>query len=98
MLRGSLRFRSPARRSIPTGILTPDDKPRLVRERLVALDLHVERCVAYGDSMSDAPLFRVLTHTVAVNADDHLLELAAARYEGADLWPPYELGRALLHG
>jgi phosphoserine phosphatase len=82
----------------PTGILTPDDKPRLVRERLAALDLPVERCVAYGDSMSDAPLFRVLRHTVAVNADDHLLELAAARYDGDDLWPAYELGRGLLDG
>ena len=82
----------------PAGILTPDDKPRLVRERLTELDLSIERCVAYGDSMSDAPLFRMLRHTVAVNADDHLLELAAARYDGDDLWPAYELGRTLLDG
>ena len=82
----------------PAGILTPDDKPRLVRGRLADLDLPIERCVAYGDSMSDAPLFRVLQHTVAVNADDHLLELAAARYDGDDLWPAYELGRAMLEG
>ncbi len=33
---------------------------------------------------------------VAVNADDHLLDLAAATYVGADLWSAYELGRALL--
>jgi phosphoserine phosphatase len=26
-------------------------------------------CVAYGDSMSDLPLFAVLENTVAVNAD-----------------------------
>jgi len=82
----------------PAGILTPDDKPRLVRERLTELDLPTQRCVAYGDSMSDAPLFRMLRHTVAVNADDHLLELAAARYDGDDLWPAYELGRTLLDG
>ena len=81
-----------------TGILTPDDKPRLVGERLESLALPIGRCVAYGDSMSDAPLFRVLRHTVAVNADDHLLELAAARYDGDDLWPAYELGRTLLEG
>ena len=80
----------------PAGILTPDDKPRLVQERLESLGLPVERVVAYGDSMSDAPLFRMLHHTVAVNADDHLHDLAAARYVGDDLWPAYQLGRALL--
>ncbi len=82
----------------PTGILTPADKPRIVTEQLRSLDLRIERCVAFGDSMSDAPLFRVLRHTVAVNADDHLLDLAAARYDGDDLWEAYQLGRALLGG
>ena len=57
----------------PDGILTPDDKPRLVAQELAALGFPAERCVAFGDSMSDAPLFRSLRHTVAVNADDHLL-------------------------
>lgn len=80
----------------PGGILTPDDKPRLVAEELTAWHIDTDRCVAFGDSMSDAPLFRVLRHTVAVNADDHLLDLAAATYIGADLWAAYELGRALL--
>ena len=46
--------------------------------------------------MSDAPLFRSLRHTVAVNADEHLRDLAAATYVGDDLWPAYELGRSLL--
>jgi phosphoserine phosphatase len=80
----------------PTGILTPDDKPRLVAEELAATGIEVERCVAFGDSMSDAPLFRALRHTVAVNADDHLRDLARATYVGDDLWAAYELGRALL--
>ena len=35
-------------------------------------------------------------HTVAVNADDHLLDLAATTYVGDDLWAAYELGRSLL--
>jgi phosphoserine phosphatase len=80
----------------PRGILTPDDKPRLVAAALEAAGVGVDRCVAFGDSMSDAPLFRALSHTVAVNADDHLLDLAVATYVGDDLWAAYELGRSLL--
>jgi phosphoserine phosphatase len=80
----------------PSGILTPDDKPRLVAAALAAAAIAPERCVAFGDSMSDAPLFRTLAHTVAVNADDHLLDLAARTYRGEDLWAAYELGRSLL--
>jgi phosphoserine phosphatase len=78
------------------GILTPEDKPRLVTAALEAAGLGVDRCVAFGDSWSDAALFRTLVHTVAVNADDHLLDLAATTYRGDDLWAAYELGRALL--
>lgn len=80
----------------PTGILTPDDKPRLVAAELAAAGIAADRCVAFGDSMSDAPLFRALRHTVAVNADAHLLDLAAAAYVGDDLWAAYDLGRTLL--
>jgi phosphoserine phosphatase len=80
----------------PTGILTPDDKPRLVAAELASAGIDLDRCVAFGDSMSDAPLFRALRHTVAVNADDHLRDLARATYVGNDLWAAYELGRALL--
>ena len=80
----------------PSGILSPDDKPRLVATALDAAGVGPDRCVAFGDSMSDAPLFRSLSHTIAVNADDHLLDLAAATYTGDDLWAAYELGRAWL--
>jgi|HigsolmetaAR201D_1030396.scaffolds.fasta_scaffold18986_2 phosphoserine phosphatase len=82
----------------PSGILTPHDKPRLVGHELAAAGLGPERCVAFGDSMSDAPLFRMLRHTVAVNADEHLRDLAAVHYTGDDLWAAYELGRRLLDG
>jgi len=80
----------------PSGILTPDDKVRVVDELRAAHDLPESRCVAYGDSMSDAPLFRRLAKTVAVNADHHLAELAAVSYRGGDLAGAYALGRALL--
>jgi phosphoserine phosphatase len=46
--------------------------------------------------MSDAPLFRWLAKTVAVNADHHLDGLAAASYRGDDLASAYALGRGLL--
>jgi phosphoserine phosphatase len=80
----------------PAGILTPGDKVRIVEEMRERHGLPLSRCVAYGDSMSDAPLFRQLAKTVAVNADHHLAELAALSYRGDDLTDAYALGRALL--
>ncbi|MFB4320541.1 HAD family hydrolase [Actinomadura sp. 21ATH] len=82
----------------PAGILTPDDKVRVAEELRARHGLPRARCVAYGDSMSDAPLFRHLTHTVAVNADHHLAGIAAVDYRGRDLTRAYHLGRSLLPG
>lgn len=89
----ALPFREPLD---PAGILTPEDKVRIVDETRARHGLPRWRCVAYGDSMSDAPLFRHLTKTVAVNADHHLAELAAVSYRGDDLTEAYALGRELL--
>lgn len=91
----ALPFREPLD---PGGILTPADKVRIVEELCERDGLPRSRCVAYGDSMSDAPLFRRLTKTVAVNADHHLVELAAVSYCGDDLAGAYALGRVLLAG
>jgi phosphoserine phosphatase len=76
-------------------ILTPEDKPRLVARYADALNLQPYECVAYGDSMSDAPLFDVLPNTVAVNATAALERVASAIYRGSDLFEAYELGRSL---
>jgi phosphoserine phosphatase len=89
----ALPFREPLD---PAGILTPADKVRIVEEIRQRHGLPRARCVAYGDSMSDAPLFRQLTKTVAVNADHHLADLAALSYRGDSLTEAYALGRALL--
>jgi phosphoserine phosphatase len=89
----ALPFREPPD---PGGILTPADKVRIVDELSARHGLPLSRCVAYGDSMSDAPLFRWLANTVAVNADHHLADLAAVSYRGDDLADAYALGRALL--
>ncbi|MET9244130.1 haloacid dehalogenase-like hydrolase [Nonomuraea sp. NPDC003709] len=80
----------------PGGVLTPADKVRIADSTRARLGLGREQCLAYGDSMSDAPLFRHLPHTVAVNADHHLADLAALDYRGDDLTEAYRLARTLL--
>ena len=80
----------------PANILTPGDKVRIVEEMCSRYGLPRSQCVAYGDSMSDVPLFRQLTNTVAVNADHHLAELATLSYCGDDLTGAYALARTLL--
>jgi phosphoserine phosphatase len=77
----------------PDKILTPQHKVQVVENLLRQYGLDRSRCVAYGDSMSDAPLFRHLRATVAVNADQHLAGLAATEYRGHDLAEVYRLGR-----
>ncbi|MFA1543603.1 HAD family hydrolase [Actinomadura monticuli] len=79
----------------PAGILTPDDKVRVTEELRAGHRLTPAQCTAYGDSMSDAPLFRHLTNTVAVNADHHLADIAALDYRGTDLTEAYTLARTL---
>jgi phosphoserine phosphatase len=79
----------------PARVLNPADKVRFVDELRAELGLERSACVAYGDSISDVPLFETLTHTVAVNADAHVEASAAAAYRGDDLWEAYTLGRAL---
>jgi phosphoserine phosphatase len=79
-----------------TGILLPESKVAVADELCARFGLGRAQCVAYGDSMSDAPLFAALDATVAVNADHHVSELAAAAYAGRDLREAYELARTLI--
>ena len=82
----------------PAGILEPADKVRLAEEERLAHGLTPGDCVAYGDSMSDLPLFGVLQNTVAVNADENLERVAAVAYRGDSLLDAYALARKLLAG
>jgi phosphoserine phosphatase len=82
----------------PAGILSPADKVRLAEAERAAQGLPRHACVAYGDSMSDVPLFAVLQNTVAVNADPALERAARVVYRGEDLRGAYAHGRALLDG
>ncbi|MBY8886760.1 HAD family phosphatase [Streptomyces sp. PTM05] len=74
-----------------SGILHPESKVRIA-DRLCA-DYGVTRadCVAYGDSMSDAALFRVVATSVAVNGDYNVSDIATLSYAGRDLRDAYEL-------
>ncbi|MCC8372477.1 MULTISPECIES: HAD family hydrolase [Photorhabdus] len=84
----------PFRESIdPEQILTPESKLQIVKKYVQEHGLNLEKCVAYGDSGSDIPLFNALTNTVAINGTDKIREIALIHYEGNDLWQPYQLIR-----
>lgn len=80
----------------PDLVLTPDSKVGLAKDLMARYGVGAEDVVAYGDSSSDVPLFRELTHTVAVNGTASLREVAAVSYEGPDLCEAYRVARALL--
>ena len=82
----------------PAGILDPVDKVRFADTERTRRRLSAQACVAYGDSMSDEPLFAALANTVAVNADPRLEATARVAYRGDDLREAYAEGRKLLVG
>jgi phosphoserine phosphatase len=71
-------------------------KVEITRSELRRLGQGPDACVAYGDGTSDLELFNWLPHTVAVNSNPVIAELAAASYTGTDMRAAYEVGRALL--
>jgi phosphoserine phosphatase len=77
----------------PAGILTPADKVTIVDALLAKHGIDTDRCIAYGDSGSDIPLFEHLRHTVAVNATPALESLAAHHFTGGDLYAIYAAAR-----
>jgi phosphoserine phosphatase len=77
----------------PTGILLPESKVTVADELCAMFGVDRADCVAYGDSMSDAPLFTTLNTTVAINADHHVSGLARYAYTGGDLREAYALVR-----
>lgn len=77
----------------PDAILVPRDKVRIVEKSREAAGIPLQRCVAYGDSRSDAPLFGHVAHSVAVNADRHLAGIARAEYSGTSLLEAYTRAR-----
>lgn len=78
----------------PASILTPDSKVTITDHLLSTYALPRSRCVAYGDSRSDYPLFATLQHTVAINATPDLNGISRHQYHGEDLWDAYSIARA----
>lgn len=81
----------------PAGILTFDDKPKIVEELRSRLNISKSRVIAYGDSESDVPMFRVAGVSIAINGDDHVRHLATHAYNGHDIFDAYQLARATPH-
>lgn len=79
-------------------LITVEDKVAITEHLMAEHGLSEADCVAYGDSTSDVGLFTRLPHSVAVNGNVRIRELAARSYVGSDLRQAYALGRALLAG
>ncbi|CAM3862131.1 HAD family hydrolase [Xenorhabdus thuongxuanensis] len=75
------------------GILSPTDKVTIVEQKLSEYGLDRLRCIAYGDSSSDIPLFQAIPHTVSVNGDKYINPWSRLRYAGNDLRDAYSLAR-----
>jgi phosphoserine phosphatase len=83
---GASRFPQSANEEVKREkILNPKDKVRIVKEWCDQLGFEQNKCVAFGDSMSDYLLFKELEHTVSINGDLTLRGLARYHYEGSDL-------------
>ena len=74
-----------------TRILAPGDKPLLAQRFAQERGVYFEHSVAFGDSMSDYPLFECLKHTVFVNGDSKLDSVARWTYRGDDLLEAFQL-------
>ena len=77
----------------PTGILSFDDKPRLAGEFCAEYGLQLEQAVAYGDSMSDVPLFERVGYRISINGDHHIREKCDVEIQTDDLWDAYSVAR-----
>jgi phosphoserine phosphatase len=80
---------------LPERVLSPQSKVEIVKNLMDQYGLDVRDCIAYGDSSSDIPLFKLLRNTVAIDGSAALKQIASASYEGDDVWEAYVIGRAI---
>jgi phosphoserine phosphatase len=80
----------------PELVLTPESKPKIIERLTKEMGISLDDCVAYGDSSSDEPLFKLLKHSVAMNASESLRTISRRQYDGWDLREAYELSRQML--
>lgn len=78
----------------PELILVPESKVSITAEWLQLYDLSWHECAAYGDSLSDLPLFAQLETTIAINASESLQALSSHIYTGKSLWEAYTQAHA----
>jgi phosphoserine phosphatase len=81
----------PANTEGPVTILEPEDKRRIAKEICASHQLDYRQSVAFGDSLSDEPLFTDLINTVAVNATPGLQRISKHVYQGMSLMDAYRL-------
>jgi phosphoserine phosphatase len=77
-------------------ILDAHRKPELVRELCRDIGISMENVVAFGDGLSDLPLFEAAGISVFVNADPGVRGKADLHYEGADIYEAYSAAVRLL--
>lgn len=73
----------------PERALRTKDKVPVAQQLCARLNLRFTDTVAFGDSISDVPLFQHLTHTISMNGDHHISKIAAHHYHGLDLLEAY---------
>lgn len=75
------------------GILRPQDKVTIVEKALDRYAISQHKCIVYGDSASDIPLFQKMRNTVSVNGDSSIMQWSRIIYKGDDLREAYYLSR-----
>ena len=88
--------RSPGARIERGDILDAHRKPELVKELCRGIGISMEKTVAFGDGISDLPLFEAVGVSVFVNADPDVRGRADIHYEGDDLYDAYSEAVRLL--
>ncbi|MFE6757790.1 HAD family hydrolase [Streptomyces sp. NPDC057684] len=77
----------------PAGVLSAVAKVKVADRLCEKFGMSLADCLAYGDSFSDVELFGAVPVSVAINADQHVADLATHSYVGRDLREAYELVR-----
>lgn len=75
----------------PERVLHAHDKPQIAKRLCSELNIPFTSAIAFGDSHSDSALFEELTHTVAVNGDQYIKDIARHHYQGVDLLEAFSL-------
>lgn len=77
-------------------ILDAERKPELVEELCRGNGISMENTVAFGDGISDLPLFAAAGISVFVNADPGIRGKADIHYEGDDIYEAYSAAVSLV--